>query len=225
MVCRLPFARLPCTRRGPGSIVADDGSFKDGEVCGLGPGRLVLLVGPSGAGKDAVLRQARGRLAARQQFVFVRRVVTREPDGTEDHDCVSAKEFSARLRQGRFALSWQAHGLNYGIPVEIDEAVRSGGCVVLNASRMIIAGARARYRNVAVVLIDAPAELRADRLAKRRREHAFDLAARLARATGFQPTDADLTIENAGALTVAAVTLVDWLLAGEPGAAQSASGD
>jgi ribose 1,5-bisphosphokinase len=200
--------------------VADDGSSKDGEVCRLGPGRVVLLVGPSGAGKDAVLWQARGRLAGRKQFAFVRRVVTREPDGAEDHDCVSASEFSARLRQGRFALNWQAHGLNYGIPVEIDEAVRGGGCVVLNASRTIIAGARARYRNVAVVLIDAPAELRADRLAKRRREHAFDVAARLARATGFQPTDADLTIDNAGALTAAAETFVDWLLIGE-----AASGD
>ncbi|HEU0158933.1 MAG TPA: phosphonate metabolism protein/1,5-bisphosphokinase (PRPP-forming) PhnN [Hyphomicrobiaceae bacterium] len=203
--------------------MADDGSSRDGEVCGLGPGRVVLLVGPSGAGKDAVLWQARGRLAGRKQFAFVRRVVTREPDGAEDHDCVSASEFSARLRQGRFALNWQAHGLNYGIPVEIDAAVRGGGCVVLNASRTIIAGARARYRNVAVVLIDAPAELRADRLAKRRREHGCEVAARLARATGFQPTDADLTIDNAGALSAAAKTFVDWLLTGE--AAQAVSDD
>jgi ribose 1,5-bisphosphokinase len=198
--------------------VADDGSFEDGKVWGLGPGRVVLLVGPSGAGKDAVLQEARCRLASRKQFAFARRVVTREPDGAEDHDCVSASEFSARLRQGRFALNWQAHGLHYGIPVEIDEAVRHGGCVVLNASRTIVAGARARYRNVAVVLIDAPAELRADRLAKRRREHGPELAARLARATGFKPTDADLIIENTGALTVAAAAFVDWLMAGEPGA-------
>jgi ribose 1,5-bisphosphokinase len=204
--------------------VADDGSFEDGKVLGLGPGRVVLLVGPSGAGKDAVLQEARCRLASRKQFAFARRVVTREPDGAEDHDCVSASEFSARLGQGRFALNWQAHGLHYGIPVEIDETVRRGGCVVLNASRTIVAGARARYRNVAVVLIDAPAELRADRLAKRRREHGPDLTARLARATGFKPTDADLIIENAGALTVAAGAFVDWLMAGEPGAPSSGSG-
>ena len=38
--------------------MADDGSFEDGKVGGLGPGRVVLLVGPSGAGKDAVLQQA-----------------------------------------------------------------------------------------------------------------------------------------------------------------------
>jgi len=198
--------------------VADDGSFEDGKVCGLGPGRVVLLVGPSGAGKDAVLQEARCRLASRKQFAFARRVVTREPDGAEDHDCVSASEFSSRLRQGGFALNWQAHGLHYGIPVEIDEAVRHGGCIVLNASRTIVARARARYRNVAVVLIDAPAELRADRLAKRRREHGPDLAVRLARATGFEPTDADLIIENTGALTVAAAAFVEWLLAGEPDA-------
>jgi hypothetical protein len=41
---------------------------------------------------------------------------------------------------------------------------------------------------------------------------------RLARATGFEPTDADLIIENTGALTVAAAAFVEWLLAGEPDA-------
>ena len=204
--------------------MADDGSFEDGQVCALGPGRVVLLVGPSGAGKDAVLQEARCQLAGRTQFTFARRVVTRDADGSEDHDCVSASEFAARLRQGRFALNWQAHGLQYGIGVEIDEAVCRGGYVLLNASRTIVASARARYRNVAVVLIDAPAELRADRLSKRRREHGPDLAARLARATGFKRTDADLIIENAGALTVAARALVDWLVAGAPGAQRSGTG-
>jgi ribose 1,5-bisphosphokinase len=206
--------------------VADDGSFEDGKVGGLGPGRVVLLVGPSGAGKDAVLQEVRCRLAGRKQFVFARRVVTREPDGSEDHDCVSASEFQARLRQGRFALNWQAHGLHYGYPLEVDEAVRRGGCVLLNASRTIVAGARARYRKVAVVLIDAPVELRADRLAKRRREHGPDRVARLARAApGFRPTDADLIIENAGALTAAAGAFVDWIMAGEPGAPTLGSGE
>ena len=33
--------------------------------------------------------------------------------------------------------------------------MRRGGCVVCNASRTIVPQARARYRNVAVVLIEA----------------------------------------------------------------------
>ena len=37
----------------------------------------MLVVGPSGAGKDAVLRVARERLAGDRRFVFPSRVVTR----------------------------------------------------------------------------------------------------------------------------------------------------
>jgi ribose 1,5-bisphosphokinase len=194
--------------------MADKRSSEDGNATALGPGRVVLLVGPSGAGKDAVLMKARRRLAFRTDFTFPRRVVTREPGAAEDHDCVSLGEFNARLEQGRFALAWHAHGLSYGIPVEIDTAVRRGGSVVCNASRSIMLQARARYRNLAVVLVEAPAELRAQRLAGRQREGGQDLALRLARASNFRTTDADLVIENAGALTTAAAVLVDWLLAG-----------
>jgi ribose 1,5-bisphosphokinase PhnN len=64
-----------------------------------------------------------------------------------------------------------------------------------------------------VVLIDAPAELRASRLANRCREQDDDVAARLARATDFKAAEADLIIENTGDLAVAATVLVDWLLA------------
>jgi ribose 1,5-bisphosphokinase len=158
--------------------------------------------------------EARHRLAGRADFSFPRRVVTRQPDAAEDHDWVSASEFQARREQGSFALAWQAHGLSYAIPAEIDATVRGGGCVVCNASRSIIGQARARYRTLALVLIEAPAELRAQRLAERQREAGQDRALRLARMSDFRSSDADLVIENAGALTTAAATLVDWLLAG-----------
>lgn len=194
--------------------MADNGSSEHGKATALGPGRVVLLVGASGAGKDAILLEARRRLASRPEFSFPRRVVTRAPGAAEDHDCVSVCEFNARLEHGRFALAWRAHGLSYGIPIEIDATVHRGGSVICNASRTIVAKARARYLNLAVVLIEAPAELRAARLASRQREGGQELALRLARASDFKPTDADLVIENAGALTAAATTLVDWLLAG-----------
>jgi ribose 1,5-bisphosphokinase len=194
--------------------VADKGSSEPGQITALGPGRVILLVGASGAGKDAILLETRRRLASRTEFSFPRRVVTRQPGTAEDHDCVSICEFNARLEQGRFALAWQAHGLSYGIPVEIDVTVRHGGSVICNVSRTILARARARYRHLLVVLVEAPAELRAARITKRQREGGQDLALRLARATDFKRVDADLIIENAGALPAAAATLVDWLLAG-----------
>jgi ribose 1,5-bisphosphokinase len=67
----------------------------------------VLVVGPSGAGKDTVLAYARQHLAGYEHVVFPRRVITRPPGPGEDYESVTEAEFATR----RFALSWAAHGL------------------------------------------------------------------------------------------------------------------
>jgi len=55
---------------------------------------LVLVVGPSGAGKDTVIEGARAALGDDTRFRFVRRVVTRPVDpGGEAHEAVSEKVF------------------------------------------------------------------------------------------------------------------------------------
>ena len=79
----------------------------------LSPGRLVLVVGPSGAGKDSLLREAARILAADRHIVFPRRVITRPShDATEAHDSLSVADFLEAQAEGRFALSWEAHGLH-----------------------------------------------------------------------------------------------------------------
>jgi ribose 1,5-bisphosphokinase len=200
--------------------VAADAFFEEkrgAEDARIGPGRLVLVVGPSGAGKDAIISVLRARLAENPRFVLPRRVVTRQPNAAEDHVCVSEAEFDARLRGGAFALHWQAHGIRYGIPVEINDAVRGNRWVVFNAARHVVAGVRERYANSSAVLIQAPLAVRAERLAKRGRESAGDVAARLDRAPpGFRAEDADLVIDNAGALESAAENLARWLLGEDP---------
>ena len=97
---------------------------------------------------------------------------------------------------------------------EIDAAARAGRSVVFNASRRVVPVARARYANAAVVLIDAPLQLRARRLATRDRERARDVEARLQRVVAeFDAGDVDLVIDNSGALCQAADALADWLSA------------
>jgi ribose 1,5-bisphosphokinase len=178
----------------------------------IGPGRVVLIVGPSGAGKDAVIREAQGWLAGDGRFVFPRRIVTREANAAEDHDTVAPAAFEAQLRSGAFALHWQAHGLHYGIPADIDDTVRGGSSVVFNASRRIAPTARARYLHAAVVLIDAPIEVRKERLAARNRERAEDIAVRLERVVpDFNAAEVDLVIENVATLARAADLLCEWL--------------
>ena len=82
-------------------------------------GLFVAIVGPSGVGKDALIRGVAGRLGEGDRVFAARRVVTRRADAFEDHDTLAEDAFLAARAQGRFALAWSAHGLHYGVPREI----------------------------------------------------------------------------------------------------------
>lgn len=167
----------------------------------LGPGTLALVVGPSGAGKDALIAGAREILADDPRFVFPERVVTRAPHATESHGSMTAAQFLDAMRAGRFALTWQAHGLSYGVPASIDGAIAEGRTVIVNGSRTIAADARRRYARASLILVDCPVEVRAARIAARGRETGDDIDARLSRGVAaFDATGADVRIDNAGAL-------------------------
>lgn len=149
-------------------------------------GTLTLVVGPSGAGKDTLIRGARQALAGEWRFVFARREITRPAAaGGEAHLPVSEAEFTARQAQGGYALSWRAHGLGYGIPAGIGDALASGRTVVINASRTVIGPARWRYGDVAVVHVTAPDPVLRHRLEARGREADEDIAARVERAAAL----------------------------------------
>jgi ribose 1,5-bisphosphokinase len=138
---------------------------------------LVLVVGPSGAGKDTLLDAALVALSEDPRFRFVRRVITRPAlAGGEAHEAVTEAQFATR----DFALSWQAHGLRYGIPTAIASDLQAGRVVVANVSRGVIAEAARRFQ-VQVIEITAPPDVLAARLAARGRESAADVAARLTR--------------------------------------------
>ncbi len=138
---------------------------------------LVLVVGPSGAGKDTLLNAARHALEADLRFRFVRRVITRPAEaGGENHEPATEADFITRY----FALAWQAHGLRYGIPADIVPDLDAGRVVIANVSRGIIADATHRFP-VRVIEITAPPDMLAARLAARGRESAVDVATRLAR--------------------------------------------
>ena len=90
----------------------------------------MLVVGPSGAGKDSIIRGAQNVFADDARFVFPRRVVTRKADvAAEDHDSVTDMAFALAVAKGDFAVWWKAHGNGYGIPVSIDDDLRVGRTV------------------------------------------------------------------------------------------------
>lgn len=164
----------------------------------IGPGRLVLVVGPSGAGKDTLLRLAQAACADDHDIVFPRRVVTRASSADEDNIALSPDEFARARDHGDFAVHWDAHGHSYALPLEINDDIRAGRAVVVNVSRTVIAALRGTYANVVVVAITAPPDVLAQRLAARARHSDGNIADRLVRSVDDASTNADVTILNAG---------------------------
>jgi ribose 1,5-bisphosphokinase len=153
---------------------------------------LVLVVGPSGAGKDTLLLGAKAALAGNPRYRFVRRVITRPADaGAEDHEAVTEPEFATR----DFALQWQAHGLRYGIPADIAADIARGLIVIASVSRLVIEDAAHRFP-VKIVEITAPPEVLGARLAARGREDAGNISARLARVVALPDSVPVETILN-----------------------------
>jgi ribose 1,5-bisphosphokinase len=169
---------------------------------------LVLVVGPSGAGKDTLLGVARAALVGDPRFRFVRRVITRpaEADG-EDHEPVSEEAFGMRS----FALQWQAHRLRYGIPVDITDDLSLGKVVVANVSRGVIAQAADRYPT-SVIEVTASPDILAQRLAARGRETADDVSRRLSRTVAIPSGVRVYTIMNDGSVVEAADRFIGALI-------------
>jgi len=143
---------------------------------------IFAVVGPSGAGKDTLIR---GALKARPGLRLVRRVITRPTEaGGEEFEGVTAEVFAQHQRRGDFVLTWEAHGLSYGIP---KAEVAGPGDIVFNGSRAALPEAARVFPGLVVILVTAPPVVLAARLAARGREAAEDIRARLSRAAFEMP--------------------------------------
>ncbi|AEI95126.1 phosphonate metabolism protein/1,5-bisphosphokinase (PRPP-forming) PhnN [Roseobacter litoralis] len=179
------------------------------------PGTLFLIVGPSGVGKDTLLEGARDRLANSQWFSFPQRVVTRAADaGGEDYIPITPSEFKQQLAAGAFWHHWHAHGLSYGIPMQVARDLENGVNVVLNASRNEIGAFRDKVAHVVTIGISAPPGIVEQRLYERGRESEEEVKRRLARLVEQAPlTGCALEIVNDGTIEEGIAGLVD-LIAG-----------
>lgn len=178
-----------------------------------GSGTFVAIVGPSGAGKDSLIAYARAQLSGDQKFLFVRRAVTREAERTaEDHESLSLAQFAVAQAQGRFAVTWQAHGLSYGLPMHALDHVRGGGVAIANCSRAALRDIEALFARLQVILVTASPAVLAQRLAARGRESAGEIEKRLLRhVDDFPGLDRAGIIDNSFSLEAGGQALVSIL--------------
>jgi guanylate kinase len=148
-------------------------------------GRLIVVSGPSGAGKDTLIQAA---LEAIPELTLIASATTRSPregevDG-KDHVFLSRAEFERWIEEDRF-LEWAEYSGNlYGTPKQsVEELLDSGRSVIL---RIELQGARQvkeRRHDAVMVFVRAPSlEETRRRLEGRATETSESLESRMATA-------------------------------------------
>jgi ribose 1,5-bisphosphokinase len=166
------------------------------------PGKLFLLVGNSGTGKDSLLSVLKNEAAGELRLVFPKRWITRcQEDPNETYFPISLSEFVEKIKAGDFFVWWEAYQYLYGIDQEIQTQLIAGANVVLNVSRKVIPELRQRYPDTVVIQIKVAPEKAVERLAKRARGEASEIQLRVSRADAFKDfQDWDICFNNDGDL-------------------------
>ena len=148
-------------------------------------GRLIVVSGPSGAGKDTLIRAA---LEAIPELALIASATTRKPREGEvrdiDHVFLSREEFERWIEEGRL-LEWAEYSGNlYGTPKHsVEELLEIGRSVLL---RIELQGARQikeRRPDAVMVFVRAPSlEETRRRLERRATETSESVESRMATA-------------------------------------------
>ena len=182
-------------------------------------GRLFYLMGPSGSGKDTLLKAALLHIQADPRLrphlpVQATRFITRAADaGGESHKSVTEAEFEQLLQQGQFCMNWQAHGNHYGIPSEILASLSRGRNVLVNGSRAYLHSAREVVPDLVALLVEVPEEVLQQRLQVRARETGPEVSARMNRKVDLSAdVEGIFLIDNAVELEESVQTFCELII-------------
>ena len=125
---------------------------------------------------------------------------------------VSSGDFGQLEKAGAFAVSWEAHGLKYGVPASVLDDLDANRIVVVNGSRSALERFQAVFPRLVVVNVTASRDVLATRLAARGRESREEIEARLSRAVDPLPDSFSVfPIDNSGRIEEAVDKLVALL--------------
>lgn len=178
-------------------------------------GTLFLIIGNSGSGKDAIIREViKIWPDSKMPLRAAKRYITRPPHESETHVSITPDVFYHLKGEGKFFLTWHSYDLEYGIGKEVLTWISQGTNVLINVSRLVVSEVRQKIPGAKVIFIFVPLEVTIARLKKRGRETAnSDLFhKRLIRAKNNpNNVDADFIIENIGSLKKSAQQLLNYM--------------
>ena len=180
------------------------------------PGRLFLIVGNAGSGKDSLLTEVQARWPLSVKPIRIpRRYITRPTHNSEQYISVTPAEFGDLKRKNRLWLTWHAYDTDYGIPSIVLDWLSRRQRVVVNVSREMIPRLRSTIPDLKVIFVSVPLEITLRRMRSRRREaeNEQSFQQRLLRAKENQTLKgADFIVDNSGALDVSTGKLRNYLL-------------
>jgi ribose 1,5-bisphosphokinase len=166
-------------------------------------GKLIYLIGASGAGKDTLLKTLREDESFFSSFVTAHRYITRPSSiGSENHIELSKAEFSIRSERGLFALEWYAHDTQYAIGKEIDVWMGQGMHVFVNGSREYLFTALDLYPDALPIWVTVDSDVLMQRLISRGRERLPEIERRVRRNQELEALRPDccVLVDNSGDL-------------------------
>jgi ribose 1,5-bisphosphokinase len=167
--------------------------------------KLYYIVGPSGAGKDSLLRLLKEKQFFSHQPLVSHRYITRAVrENDENHIELSTFDFLHRQQAGHFLFDWESHGHQYAVGREVQEWLRSGRDVIVNGSRAYLNKAREIYPPLVPIWMQVSDDVLRTRLFNRGREKPSEIEYRILRNREFnqqKPVNCiyitnDLPIEN-----------------------------
>ncbi|MEL6967437.1 MAG: phosphonate metabolism protein/1,5-bisphosphokinase (PRPP-forming) PhnN [Pseudomonadota bacterium] len=183
-------------------------------------GCLILVVGPSGVGKDTLMRGAQRQLAADHLIQFPKRLITRTSDPQhEDHETLSEAAFERLCATGAAPLHWRAHGHGYAVPASVLDTVNAGASCVVNGSRGVLDQAALAFPRAYAILIQLDRQNLENRIERRGRETGTAVQERLnRRVTDVAGRTGVHTLNNSGTVEEGTVKLVNLIRACADGA-------
>lgn len=172
-------------------------------------------MGPSGAGKDSIMKwmesHPRQGLTARR----INRYVTRQTlvdQGTDRY--VSDEEFDALVKNDDLAMHWSAHDFKYGIKACDLKSKHDHEFLLINGSRAYFSIAQSLFTNLVGIHVLANQATLEQRLLSRARESVESISNRLHRNEHVQALNqgAWIDVQNDGKLEESAQWVWDHLL-------------